>query len=219
MVIRLGGDHFTYHCLHVAVLENGERYAIDFEGIKHGWKELLYPWDKYSYHRTTGELHWGFLGFRREGQKQYLARDAVDSIPQAIPELGEHVIKFLITGSMALLASAGINMTTFLSLPDDKFATIRKQFIAKNHFIIQHVKHTLESAGMPRLYYDTQFRIHVAMSEDTAKEYEKVWLTDEEFEARRGNKKALKAFWKKKLANRKWRWGGGEFSCLDGWSL
>lgn len=202
LVVRFCGRYFSHHFLLIATLKTGERFAIDFEGIKHGWKELLYPLDSvYFKHRATEDRQWAPLGGKKQAQDAVLARVEWDSDTKAVVDFGDHGIKFLLPGLMSILIVGGISMGDFLASPEDRFAVNRELLMDKAGMVLRHVKGVMDRSGMPRTYYDEQFRLHVVIKEEVSVKYKNVWLTEEEYEENRGDKKALMAVWEEKLAN------------------
>lgn len=202
LVVRFCGKYFSHHFILIATLKKtGEQFAIDFEGIKHGWKELLYPESVYFKHRATGDIQWSPLGGKKQAQADLLGRVEWDSDKKAVIDFGDHGVKFLFPGLMSIMVLEGTSMGDLFASPQEKFAVTRELLMAKGHLVLDYVKGVMNKSGMPRTYYDEQWRLHVTIKEELSIQYETVWLTKEEYEKKKVNKHALMAMFMKRLAN------------------
>lgn len=202
LVVRFCGKYFSHHFILIATLKTtGEKFAIDFEGIKHGWTELLYPESVYFKHRATGDSQWSPLGGKKQAQADVLGRVEWDSDTKAVIDFGDHAVKFVYPGLMSIMVREGTSMDELFASSQEKFAVTRELLMAKAHLVLEYVKGVMDQSGMPRTYIDEQWRLHVAIKEELSIQYETVWLTKEEYEKKKVNKHALMSLFMKRLAN------------------
>ncbi|KAF7555283.1 hypothetical protein G7Z17_g2334 [Cylindrodendrum hubeiense] len=192
---------FGHNLLRVK-LTTGEIFAIDFTGAQFGWRDQLYTWDTYVQHRVKEFNSLEPLGGAKQQDSMVYCRISPTSIGGASRAFRTDVVnEGLVKGLVTYFVQHETTVKKLLSLPPSLFVRERAQ-------LVNHLKHSIRTRvqkpcdlGIGRLYFDDQFESHVVSTSEEALKYQNVWLSKEEYSANKGNLKALRYIWKKKVAS------------------
>lgn len=204
MVVVLANDPnsgLLAHGFLRVTLHTGETFAIDFTGAQYGWGSQLYTWNTYIQHRTK-TIDTRTLGATLQQESAVYSLFPQNSIENATRAFRTNVAHDgLVRGLLTYFFQHETTVKDLLSLPRSSFVRERAQLVNQVKDSIRRQVQKLRDQGVGRLYFDNHFHSHFTTTANEGLKYQNVWLSEEEYNANKGNLTALKRIWNKRLGS------------------
>ncbi|KAK7422644.1 hypothetical protein QQX98_001432 [Neonectria punicea] len=202
MVIRLVGcPYIPQHTVFKITQSTGEVFAVDFTGGQFGFQEQLYEWKTYiKYRAEPGSKTITLAQMAEEENAHYRAANMkADSCGMATKILRTKLMRGLRGSIDAHLASEKTTAKDIMFLQHSEFGPAREKLITEAKVGLQKALDFLALKGISRVYFAQGFNPRVALTEECARKYKDVWLTDDEMKAMKEDIGALMTTWTRRM--------------------
>lgn len=198
------------HQVIIVEVSGGRVYAVDITGAQFGWHERLCPWDTYQKHRVGGNVE-----YKPSGDRSTLelicggAMDDPHGLNQVWHAIRQRVLKSMIASMQSwkdVQSPPVKDMATFLAKNGADFQSARDKLVSEAKAGLYQELAAVKAQGIGRFCPALNWphlslrgtRYEVVATEEEARKLDKVWLTEEEYQTRKGNVAALRLLWNKK---------------------
>lgn len=186
-----GGPLSPRHTVVYIDLPRGDPFILDVTSLQYGWEEQLYTWQVYETHRVRILYSVGPLGSKAALEDSLLANHPPDDSVNASRVFRTGLLRGMISEMESFLGACGVHLHGLLSAKHPDYMPAREDLVSAVKRRLYEDLRRLDERGVTRMYWNDQFMKRAAMSEEKVKELERVWMSHEEFEARRGDAREL----------------------------
>lgn len=192
------------HGILIASLATGDKYVLDFSGAQYGWKEKVYDYATFYGHRSHPHCllqspPTSLDETKRMENMVYLMLPP-DSVAVAASIFRRSIAAGMVAEINKFAKSQDKQLKGILGLPENQFPSARNELVEAAISGMHQAILKLEQKRATQLFYNSNFELRAVMTEEKAKIWDNVWLSGEEYQANRGNLKALKKLWADKVA-------------------